>query len=330
MTALVPALEMLWEDGDPAEAVNRRFGFTSPDAAGDWLASTLDEHWGLEIDACERIVISADNALAWVSTRSDRMVAKWSVAPKRFGRLTALADLSAWLKEDQGLPVSAPIASRRGNLQVEVGGASMSLQREMAGDLLDPADLTQAQAAGKVLAQLHVSLAQYPRSSTLDLYDGSAPLNSRISDWLDADVKGVSAAARETLRRLVQDAPASPIPPQLVHGDFRSANVLWDDGRIAAVLDLEEARWDHPIDELARSAVLLGTRYRNWGPVTRETRLEFLNGYQAVRPLAPAEMAWWSILVLWYSLMMAPSVDEDPTGWSAAADAQVAELASLL
>lgn len=329
MTALVPALEMLWEDGDPADALDRRFGFTSQEAAGAWLANTVDKHWGLEVDACERIVISADNALAWVSTPSDRLVAKWSVAPKRFGRLTALAELSAWLK-DQGLPVSAPLASRGGDLQVEVGGSSMSLQREMAGDLLDPADLTQARAAGLVLAQLHASLAQYPRSSTLDLYDGSAPLNSRISDWLDADVKGVSAAARETLRRLVQDAPASPIPPQLVHGDFRSANVLWDDGRIAAVLDLEEARWDHPIDELARSAVLLGTRYRDWGPVPRDTRLEFLHGYQSVRPLAPAEMAWWSILVLWYSLMMVPPADEDPTGWSAAAEAQVEELALLL
>jgi len=42
--------------------------------------------------------------------------------------------------------------------------------------------------------------------------------------------------------------------------------VLFAGADVAAVIDFEEARLDHRIDELARSAVLLGTRFHNWAP----------------------------------------------------------------
>lgn len=53
---------------------------------------------------------------------------------------------------------------------------------------------------------------------------------------------------------------------------FRSSNVLCAGPKIAAVIDFEEARLDHCIDEVARSAVMLGTRFRNWGPVSADVR----------------------------------------------------------
>jgi homoserine kinase type II len=103
-----------------------------------------------------------------------------------------------------------------------------------------------------------------------------------------------------------------------VHGDFRSANVLVAQGSIAAVLDFEEARLDFPVVELAQAAVLLGTQYRDWGPVSCENRAWLVSGYQTVRPLMEIELQWWDTLVLWFSLMFIPE-DEDPTGWHAAA-----------
>ena len=52
---------------------------------------------------------------------------------------------------------------------------------------------------------------------------------------------------------------------QLVHGvgGVRSSNVLCACSEIAALIDFEEARIDHCIDEATRSAVLLGTRFRD-------------------------------------------------------------------
>ena len=120
------------------------------------------------------------------------------------------------------------------------------------------------------------------------------------------------------MRRLVDAAQADLPPTQLVHGDFRSSNILCTDTEIAAVLDFEEVRLDHCIDELARSAVMLGTRFRDWGPVSTEVRATFLSGYQSVRQLTPVETSWWDTLVLWYSLILVPP-GEDPTGWESAA-----------
>jgi homoserine kinase type II len=114
--------------------------------------------------------------------------------------------------------------------------------------------------------------------------------------------------------RLVADAPRGPLPTQLVHGDFQSANVLCAGSDVAAVIDFEEARPDSRVVELARSAVMLGTRFRDWGPVSAEVRAGFLDGYQSELQLTPAEVHWWDVLVHWYSLLLVPAGD-DPTGW---------------
>lgn len=317
-----PVLEMLWEAQDPHHALYGRFGFSDGQAAGRWVADTLDKHWGFRIDSCERIVMSDGNALAWVGTPSGRLLAKWSVTPERFPRLAETARLTNWLY-GRGLPVSAPVPARDGRLQVEVGRVSMGVQREIVGDLLDTADLNQVRAAGAVLAQLQDALAAYPDADQIPaLADAAKPLRARVTDWLDTRANHLPVAARDTLRGLVATAPPDRLPRQLVHFDFRSANILCARGEVAAVLDFEEVRHDHRLVELARAAVLLGTRYHNWGPVPAEVRTEFLAGYQAVRPLTAAEAGWWDILLLWQGLAMVPPGD-DPTGWGPSALSQL-------
>lgn len=321
----VPTLEMLWEANDPGAALEKRFGFSDGAAAGRWVVTTLDEYWGVRVDSCERIVISDHNALAWVGTPSGRMLAKCSVAPERFPRLAALARLTAWL-DGEGLPVSAPVVALDGSLQVEIDGASLSLQREIVGDLLDTTEPDQVRAAGAVLARLHGALAVYPDPDRVpELVAPSTPLAAQVTGWLDSCPEHIPATARDALRRLVVDAPLDPLPTQLVHGDFRSANVLSAGSDVAAVIDFEEARFDHRIVELARSAVMLGTRFRDWGPVSAEVRAGFLDGYQSERQVTPAEARWWDVLVLWYSLVLMPSGD-DPTGWGSEALRQLRKL----
>lgn len=147
----------------------------------------------------------------------------------------------------------------------------------------------------------------------------------RITGWL-AGAEHVPATVRDTLSRLVADAPSDRLPTQLGHHDFRSANILCAGAEVVAVIDFEETRLDHRVVELARSAVMLGTRFRNWGPVSAEVRAGFLAGYQSVRRLTPAEAGWWDILVLWQALAIAPRGD-DPTGWWPSALSHLAQLA---
>lgn len=294
---------MLWEAHDPLSALDKRFGFTDEKSAADWVAATLDEHWGVRIRACERIVISDHNALAWVDTQSGRLLAKWSVAPWLFERLAEIARLTHWLN-DQSLPVSVPLPALDGRLQVEVDNTSMSLQREIKGDLLDTDDPHQVHVAGAILAQLQDALAAYPEADRIAApSQPPTPLPARITGWLDSDdAQHVPAKAGDALRRLLTDLPSDDLPIQLAHYDFRSANVLCAGTEIAAVIDFEEVRLDHRVVELARSAVLLGTRFHDWGPVSPEVHAEFLAGYQSARPLTPVEAGWWDALLLWQSL----------------------------
>jgi homoserine kinase type II len=317
-----PVLEMLWEAHDPRHALDGRFGFSDEESAGRWVAAMLNEHWGVRVDSCDRIVMSAGNALAWVDTPSGRLLAKWSVVPERFPRLAETARLTSWL-HGRGLPVSAPVPARDGRLQVEADRVSMGLQREIVGDLLDTADLNQVRAAGAILAQLQDAMAAYPDADQIPALAGtSKPLTARVTDWLGSRADHLPTSARDTLRGLVTSAPPDRLPRQLVHFDFRSANILWARGEVAAIIDFEEAEYDHRLVELARAAVLLGTRYHNWGPVPAEVRAEFLAGYQSERPLTPAEARWLNILVLWQAMAMVPPGD-DPTGWGPSALSQL-------
>lgn len=319
---MLPVLEMLWEAGDPRDALGARFGFGDAAAAGRWVTGALHDHWGVRVDVCERIVMSGGNAMAWVGTPAGRMLAKWSVVPSRFRCLAETARLTSWL-DGRGFPVSAPVPARAGTLQVEADGVSIGLQHQIVGDLLDTTDPGLLRTAGVVLAQLQAALAAYPDADRIPaLAMPALPLTERITGWLDTRAGHLPAAARDRLRAMVADAPPDRVPRQLVHFDFRSANVLCRGGEVAAVIDFEEVRHDHPLVEVAHSAAVLATRYHDWGPVPAEVRAEFLAGYRAERPLTPDEERWLDILVPWQALTMVPAGD-DPTGWGPAALSQL-------
>ena len=239
-------ISMLWEPADPGAALLERFGFVSTAEAIEWLTGVLAEHWGLRMEGCARLVISDANCLAWITVDGRRMIAKWSMRPRVFARLAAIAGLTVWLGE-RGIPVSVPRAARDGRVQLEVDGVSLGLQQVIDGELLDITDADQVRAAGEMLARMHATMARYP---------GTIPT----------------------------DEPPAP-GTQLVGNDFRAANILWAEGRIVAVLDLEEATYRRRVDDLAQAAVLLGTRYHDWRPTPAEVRGAFVAAYASVLPL---------------------------------------------
>jgi homoserine kinase type II len=245
-----PPISMLWESTDPGAALTERFDFASAAEATDWVTGVLAEHWELKVAVCERLVISDANCLAWIIVDGCRMIAKWSMRPRVFARLVAIARLAVWLGE-RGIPVSMPQAARDGRVQVEVDGFSLGLQRVVDGELLDITDPDQVRAAGEMLARMHAAMADYPEL-------------------------------------IPTDEPPAP-GAQLVGNDFRSANILWAGGKIAAVLDLEETTYRRRVDDLAQAAVLLGTRYHHWRPTPPAVRGEFVAAYESVLPLAESD-----------------------------------------
>jgi homoserine kinase type II len=284
-----PAVEMLWESVDPHQALASRFGFADVGQVARWVTETLAEIWGAEVVSCDRVVVSAGNVLVWTTTSTGPMILKWSARPSLFARLANIARLTSWL-DGRGVPVSAPVPALSGDLQVQRNGFSIALQSVVDGSALEPENPAQVEAAGAALAALHLALADYPHAGGLG-HGGQAdarPLRTRI----------------EGMQWASPPSDTEVPPPQLVHLDFRSANVLCDGDRVSAILDFEEAGVDFAVDDLAKAAVLLGTQFRQWGPVSPETHDTFVAGYRAVRDLSTAEAAWLRPLMLWRTLRL--------------------------
>jgi len=243
--ATTTGLSMLWESIDHAIALTDRFGFTDAEHAGAWLAETLRIDWDRRLQCCDRLVISASNLLAWLTVDDEFIIAKCSVDRARFSQLAQSDAVVAWL-DSECVPVASPVAARDGRLRVERERFSLGLYPVVEGDLLDVGDAEQVAAAGRVLATLHNALAVYP----LSFGDGGNRADQ-----------------------------------QLVHGDFRSANVLQVNGRITAIVDFDEVTYQSKIQDLAKAVVLLGTRYHDWAPTSLQTREEFVRAYGDVAPL---------------------------------------------
>ena len=311
-----PTLQMLWETADPAEILSTRFHLSNADDAARRVTDLLWVHWGVTVSCCDRIVLSDHNALAWVTTPAGRMILKWSVAPDRFPRLQALSRLTTWL-DSAGLPVSPPVPTLDGRLHLLVGGNSIGLQRHIDGELLDPSQPAQVRKAGVTLSRLHHALARYLDVGRIpDLTAPASPLSDQLSSWLDRHAAHVPPTVLGSLRQVSNQRLPDPGPAQIVHGDYRSANLIADDTQIRAVLDFEEVRIDYRIAELARSAVLLGTRFRHWEPVPVDVHRAFFDSYQDCQQLTSIETRWWKPLLLWSSLQMAAGTHTSSAWWT--------------
>jgi homoserine kinase type II len=244
-----PIVNMLWESVDPAAALLERFGFVDAVSAAGWIGDALWDTWAIAVHNCDRLVISDRNLLAWVTIDGRHLIAKLSTSPPLFQRLADTATLRTWL-QTHGIPVAAPIPTRGGRLQVELNSVSLGVCPVIEGDLLDVGDPAQVTEAGQMLAMLHGALAAYPHR-----IDGGRP------------------TGRE----------------QLVHNDFRSANILRGSTSITAVLDFEDVTYRTRVADLAKATVLLGTRYHDWGPTSAVVRDTFAAAYSGQAPLTSTE-----------------------------------------
>jgi Ser/Thr protein kinase RdoA (MazF antagonist) len=310
---------MLWESTEPRPALRERFGLDSFDDAGSWLTEVLADAWAIEVLACDRIIISGDNAIAWVRTDRGALVAKWSRAQDQFARFAATADLLQTL-HGQGVPVAPPLASVDGRHREIIGSLSITVLPHIDGELLDTTADPAVRRAGACLARLHGALATHWDSRLTGLgrqTGGSLDLRRRVETWLQHEDAGVAPAASARLRDHIASLPQIDCEPQLIHNDYRAANVLTSGSEITAVLDFDEVGLDYCVSDLANAFVLLSTRFTDWQPTPSRARNALLEGYQSVRPLTRLEHDWLHALVLLRGIQAIPRGD-DPAGWASA------------
>ena len=100
--------------------------------------------------------------------------------------------------------------------------------------------------------------------------------------------------------------PGAPDTRRLLHGDFWTGNVLWRSGRLAAVIDWEDAMIGDPLADLAiaRSNLV-------WTHGTRACRA-FTARYGSVMGLDPHRLRLWDIHA---AVTMAPHAGDYAADW---------------
>nr|WP_306813140.1 phosphotransferase [Paenibacillus soyae] len=205
------------------------------------------------------------------------------------------------LLHSRGVRVAEPVmADESGELFPEPYIVAAFVEGETAFEPADPVHA--ARLLAEQLAAIHridCSRTEVPHLS--DIYD-------RAADNLRARPEQLDDSLGEDLIR----AKLEPVWPKLsrnagaiLHGDFWPGNVLWKDGRIAAVIDWEDAAWGDPLSDVGNARLELlwaygaeakdafTERYRERMPELAYDALPYWDLYAALRPAS--QLSHWGL-----------------------------------
>lgn len=107
--------------------------------------------------------------------------------------------------------------------------------------------------------------------------------------WTEAGGRARAMLASGAIRRVVGRSV-------LLHGDYWPGNVIWHGGRLAAVIDWEDARLGDPLADLATARVELLCRYGD-DAMERFTDRYLAGHADAIGPLRLDSLALWELYV---------------------------------
>ncbi|MEU9039699.1 phosphotransferase [Streptomyces sp. NPDC048352] len=241
--------------------------------------------------------------------------------PKVRRNLAVLADLAR-----EGIPVPAPLFAEGRDLVVEVGGHGYCVLPWVDGEHVQGTDLTlgQARDLGALLARLHTGLRRHapgplpeqaPATKVRDVgaadQGAAALLGSLPADPVTDFDKAATEALHDRRGLLARHADARPEgeipagPYGWTHGDFQYRNLLWQEGRVAAVLDWDRLGIRPYGEEVARTAQV---QFGVGGVFDLNRIAAFCAGYRSVIDLSERDLAdavkrlWWKRMTDFWQL----------------------------
>lgn len=180
-----------------------------------------------------------------------------------------------------GLPVARPLAFR----SADASGVSPYVLSDYAAGstaISAPDADTRIDAMAWQLAAIHAA----PTHALPVLPERTDP-QPELLDFLPATTDW------DPLRKRLHQLGPQPYDgaPSLLHGDYWPANIVWEDGRIAAVIDWEDAAIGDPLSDVACAQLELRYVFGPWGAA------RFAQAYAQHRDLDPARLAWWQAYV---------------------------------
>lgn len=142
----------------------------------------------------------------------------------------------------QALPVPAPLQNHDGHDQITVADKPAVLMPRLPGEHDFAVDLDRCRQVGALLARLH-QCDTAPLQTLPDERQRLERLATHLHQLPDEHREGATA--------LLSDWQARPTGTTLIHGDLFRDNLLWQQGRISALLDFYNACLDYPEYDLA-------------------------------------------------------------------------------
>lgn len=199
----------------------------------------------------------------------------WKPRDRRIARTEF--ELLRWL-HDAGMPVPQPRS-------LEADGPAPFLVTEFV-------DGTSAVPDERLTAALDVMAATLARLHALPTA-GLPPLPERVDPLPELFDYLPDTAANRALREYLAGCDDSAYRGEhaLLHGDFWPENLLWQGGRLAAILDWEDAALGDPLSDVASCRLELFWKY---GAAAAE---RFTDGYARRRRVDPRRLALWQVYV---------------------------------
>lgn len=207
----------------------------------------------------------------------------------------------------KGCPVPRTIHDRSGGLYRTLGEKAVALIEFLPGVSLSDPTAAQAHAVGQALAQMHLAAADFGQARA----NGMGPAEwRRLADecgqhGFDTIDPGLAGIVEAELEFLTVQWPAD-LPQGVIHADLFPDNVLMLGDTVTGLIDFYFACTDLIAYDVAvtHAAWCFTGDGRSFNPAISAA---LLSGYEAVRPLSPAERDALPVLARGASLRFALS-----------------------
>ncbi len=196
-----------------------------------------------------------------------------------------------------GLPTPEPLAAVDGRRWFEHRGLLISVFAWRPGRHRTPSEVTRgdAMAIGEALAGLHVVASARPREQWREGIYQFSDIVGRFEGFRgapDPALAGAIPLLADELAWLTSRAATRAAAHQgVIHGDLFRDNVLWDGGRLVAILDFEQASRGSFVYDLAVAILDWCWDAGRGEPLSEELAAALIAGYERRRPLDGADRA---------------------------------------
>jgi len=232
------------------------------------------------IKVVETIEISGGNANSNFRIESENASYMLTLMEeKSFQEVKALVQILQWLHQHK-FPTTQIIPTLKGKISTQFSNLPVLVKPWISGEVIEDLSHHHLTQVGAAMAQLHT--IPIPIEIPLGHPYGKTIFPKAFQKGIDTEYE---AWLEKSTAKLEQQLPKG-LPTGLIHGDIFYDNVLFQDGKLQAIIDFEEVCHYQLAFDLGMG--ILGL-CQSEGQINPEKISPLVSGYESIRPLEKAE-----------------------------------------